>query len=72
MKPTAPIDDAAIRRALEGCRGDWKAIADDAGVSHSWLSKFVNEHIPNPGYTTLRKVREAIERRKATSPEKEC
>ena len=56
-----PLDDA-VKEFLAANRGVWTAIADDAQVSHSWLSKFVNGHIPNPGLTTLRKVRDAIER----------
>lgn len=56
-----PLDDA-VKEFLAANRGVWAAISDDAKVSHSWLSKFVNGHIRNPGLTTLRKVHEAIER----------
>ena len=56
-----PID-TEVRTILEKRRGDWQAISDESKISHSWLSKFVNGHIPNPGLTTLRKVRGAIER----------
>lgn len=56
-----PID-TEVRAILEKRRGDWQAISDESKISHSWLSKFVNGHIPNPGLTTLRKVREAITR----------
>ncbi|MEV9328332.1 hypothetical protein AB0156_28000, partial [Klebsiella pneumoniae] len=42
-----------VRQALQKRRGDWKRIADESGVSYSWISKFVNEHIPNPGFATL-------------------
>jgi transcriptional regulator with XRE-family HTH domain len=45
--------DVAVRAALESRRGEWKRIADQAGVSYSWISKFVNGHIPNPGFATL-------------------
>ena len=65
MEQATPIDDAQIRKALEGCRGDWGTISQQAGVSHSWLSKFVNGHIPNPGLTTLRKVEAALAARAA-------
>ena len=57
--------DIEVKAILEARRGEWQAISDEAKVSHSWLSKFVNGHIPNPGLTTLRKVYDAIERRKA-------
>jgi transcriptional regulator with XRE-family HTH domain len=46
--------DIEVRAALEARRGDWKRIAEDSGVSYSWISKFVNGHIPNPGFATLR------------------
>jgi transcriptional regulator with XRE-family HTH domain len=55
--------DVEVKRILEARRGEWQVIAEDAGVSHSWLSKFVNGHIPNPGLATLKKVHEAVERR---------
>lgn len=55
-----PLSEGDIRAALEARRGDWNAIKDAAGVSHSWLSKFVNGRIPGPRTTTLRKVRDAI------------
>jgi len=52
--------DVELRRALEKRRGDWTAIASQSGVSYSWLSKFANGHIPNPGYETLKKLHAAI------------
>jgi transcriptional regulator with XRE-family HTH domain len=52
--------DTTVKDLLEKRRGDWKAIADEADVSHSWLSKFVRGKIPNPGSRTLAKVHEAM------------
>lgn len=52
--------DTAIKGQLELRRGEWLEIANKAGVSHSWISKFMNGHIPNPGYATLRKLSEAL------------
>lgn len=49
--------DQIVRAALTARRGQWKAIAERCGVSHSWLSKFVNGHIANPGYATLQRLR---------------
>ncbi|HNU11737.1 MAG TPA: hypothetical protein PKJ45_10325 [Rubrivivax sp.] len=46
--------DIEVRELLIKRRGDWKLIADQSGISYSWISKFVNGHIPNPGFTTLR------------------
>ena len=34
-------------------QGQWVRIAKESGVSPSWISKFVNDEIPNPGYYTL-------------------
>lgn len=52
--------DIAIKGQLESRKGEWLEIANKAGVSHSWISKFVNGHIPNPGYATLMKLSEAL------------
>jgi transcriptional regulator with XRE-family HTH domain len=60
MSKPVPVNETEIKTLLEGRRGDWSAIASSSGVSHSWLSKFVNGHIDNPGINTLRKVRTAI------------
>lgn len=48
--------DIQIRDALEARRGDWPAIARHSNVSYSWISKFVNGHIDNPGYETLKQL----------------
>lgn len=53
--------DTQIMAELEKRRGDWKVIAADADVSHSWISQFVRGLIPNPGINTLRKLRDAIQ-----------
>jgi len=52
--------DAAIRTKLEERRGDWAEISRRSGVSHSWLSKFVNHRIPNPGLRTLEKLQAVL------------
>lgn len=49
--------DTEVLHALEKRRGDWKRIADESGVSYSWISKFANGHIPNPGFKTLSDLR---------------
>lgn len=48
--------DSDVRAALLARKGDWQAIAAGAGVSYSWLSKFVNGRIENPGFATLVKL----------------
>lgn len=45
--------DTEVRALLEARRGDWVEIAEKSAVSYSWISKFVNNRIPNPGYATL-------------------
>ena len=56
--------DSKLRRELEKRRGDWPSIADGSNVSYSWLSKFVNGHIPNPGYTTLKGLHEYLNKQR--------
>lgn len=56
-----PTDlDVEVRTGLERRRGDWPRIADLAGVSHSWVSQFVRRKIPNPGFETLKRIRDAM------------
>lgn len=52
--------DTLVRTALVRRRGDWQRIADESGISYSWLSKFVNGHIDNPGFGTLKKLHEYL------------
>jgi len=62
--------DIEVRTLLEQRRGDWKRIAADAEVSHSWISQFVRGLIPNPGYVTLKKLREHLVSKAAAEPTK--
>ncbi len=48
--------DTKIRAALDARRGQWPQIAERCDVSHSWISQFVRNKIPNPGYVTLRRL----------------
>lgn len=48
--------DAQVKAALAARKGEWQAVATGSGVSYSWLSKFMNGHIQNPGYATLRRL----------------
>lgn len=52
--------DKQVRAALNERRGEWQAIAKASSVSYSWLSKFVNGHIENPGYETLKKLHRCL------------
>lgn len=48
--------DQKVRDLLLARRGKWTDISIAADVSHSWISKFVNGHIPNPGYGRLARL----------------
>jgi hypothetical protein len=64
------VSASEVKALLESRRGDWPAICLAAGVSHSWISKFVRGHIDNPGYLTLRNLREHLLKKKVrTEPE---
>lgn len=56
--------DSQVKALLERRRGDWTEIAAGSGVSYSWLSKFANGHIPNPGFATLCKLHNYLAPRK--------
>lgn len=58
--------DSEVKRLLNEKRGEWPRVCERAKVSHSWISKFVRGGIPNPGFTTLKKLHDAL-----TSPEAE-
>ncbi|OZI57644.1 hypothetical protein CAL20_09720 [Bordetella genomosp. 4] len=49
-----------IRASLVARRGLWREVADKSGVSYSWISKFMNGHIPNPGMRTLTRLKDGI------------
>lgn len=48
--------DTDVRSELERRRGDWQTVAKESGVSYSWISKFMNGHIDNPGFATLKEL----------------
>ena len=54
------IDIEALKAELVREKGRWAEIARAGGMSYSWLSKFANDHIPNPGIRSLRKLDEAL------------
>ena len=62
--------DIEVRDLLTKRRGDWKRIAGQSGISYSWISKFVNGHIPNPGFGTLRDLRVHLLATDPTEPAK--
>lgn len=52
-----------VRRLLELHRGQWHAIADATHVSYSWVSKFAQGKIANPGYDTLNRLYQHLQKR---------
>jgi transcriptional regulator with XRE-family HTH domain len=56
---TSPLD-TEVRELLDSRRGTWQQVAEDCGVSVSWISKFVRSEIVNPRYHTLVKLREYL------------
>lgn len=63
-----PLPDLVRAQLLER-RGEWPNIAKQADVSHSWISKFVNKRIPNPGYATLARLNEFMNSEQKQPPE---
>ena len=53
--------DQSVLSLLKIRKGDWRAVALAAEVSYSWLSKFANGHIPNPGYATLSRLHKVLQ-----------
>jgi transcriptional regulator with XRE-family HTH domain len=52
--------DTRLQAELRNRRGDWRTIAARSGISYSWLSKFANGRIPNPGYASLLSLQEGL------------
>lgn len=48
--------DSDVRQLLELRKGEWQQVAQESGVSYSWISKFMNGHIDNPGFGTLKQL----------------
>ena len=55
-----PRLDKTVRVALEKARGTWVSVASKSGVSYSWISKFMNGRIQNPGHETLMAIKKAL------------
>jgi hypothetical protein len=49
-----------VQDYLETKRGHWPEIAAEAGVTYSWLTKVVQNTIPNPGIKDLQKLLDYI------------
>lgn len=49
-------DITLTKSKLNSVKGRWETVAARSGVSYSWLSKFYNGHVENPGANTLQRV----------------
>ncbi|RUR68663.1 hypothetical protein EJP67_16495 [Variovorax guangxiensis] len=65
MSTPKPLD-IEVRELLGARKGEWLSIAKHSGVSYSWLSKFFNGHIDNPGYQTLCSLHAVLTQRSAS------
>lgn len=45
-----------VKNRLLARKGEWKEISKASGVSLSWVVKFVDDQIANPGHLTLIKL----------------
>ena len=49
-----------VKQRLIARKGDWLEVAKHSGVSHSWIVKFADGQIKNPGHLTLTKLKETL------------
>ena len=42
-----------IRDRLNACKGTWPKVCEETGLDYSWLTKFAQGKIPNPGYAKI-------------------
>ncbi len=54
------MDTKSIVEKAQARKGEWPVLAREAGVSYSWLVKFMGGEIPNPGVRTLTKLAAAL------------
>lgn len=52
--------DERVRQMLIDSKGTWHQLAEEAEVSHSWLSKFARGVTNNPGLARLKRVERCI------------
>ena len=55
------LEPESLKALLREKRGRFDEISRKAGMSKSWLSKFANDMIPNPGITSLKKLKGALD-----------
>lgn len=58
-----------IRENLNSFRGAWPTVCSETGLDYSWLTKFAQGKIPNPGFIKIQALNDyftEIEARKAS------
>lgn len=53
----------SLRAELQRRRGDWPALCQATGLSYSWLTKFAQGRIREPGLSKIERLREYVEAR---------
>lgn len=59
---TANNDIDYARRQLEQCRGKWPLVCHETGLDYSWLTKFAQGQIVDPGYSKVMTLAEYFRR----------
>ena len=59
-----------IRRQLDALKGRWPEVCDRADVSYSWLCKFAQGRIPDPGVQRLVRLKNAADAMLSPGPDK--
>lgn len=52
-----------VKKRLLARLGEWKEISKASGVSLSWIVKFVDGQIKNPGHLTLIKLQSFLKKK---------
>lgn len=47
---------AKAKQYAESRKGEWKALAREAGVTYPWLCKFMQNQIPDPSYFRVERI----------------
>lgn len=45
-----------LRDALRLCKGRWHRVCEGSGLDYSWLTKFAQGRIKNPGYEKVQRL----------------
>ncbi len=51
-----------VKQSLEARRGTWPRVCEETGLDYSWLTKFAQGKIPNPGYKHIETLRQYFEK----------